>query len=59
MNTSGVATRVVIMVQENHTTDHYFRSMREFGANVATDGPISRTRPPTIRRTTGTPTTGG
>ena len=46
MNTSCVATRVVIMVQENHTTDHYFRSMREFGANVATDGPISP-NPPT------------
>ena len=46
MNTSGVAARVVIMVQENHTTDHYFRSMRAFGANVATDGPISP-NPPT------------
>lgn len=46
MSTSGGATRVVIMVQENHTTDHYFRSMRAFGANVATDGPISP-NPPT------------
>jgi hypothetical protein len=46
MTKSNVVTRVVIMVQENHTTDHYFRSMRAFGANVATDGPISP-NPPT------------
>jgi len=28
---------VVVFVQENHTTDHYFRSMRAWGANVAPD----------------------
>src|ERR1700739_3505981 len=46
MSTPSLVARVVIMVQENHTTDHYFRSMRAFGANVATDGPISP-NPPT------------
>ncbi|MFJ9843576.1 hypothetical protein ACIRYZ_24585 [Kitasatospora sp. NPDC101155] len=30
---------VVIMVQENHTTDTYFRSVRAYGANVATGWP--------------------
>ncbi|MFF2148079.1 hypothetical protein [Kitasatospora sp. NPDC058190] len=30
---------VVIMVQENHTTDNYFRSMPAYGANVATGRP--------------------
>ena len=35
MTKSNVAMRVVIMVQENHTTDNYFRSMRACGANVA------------------------
>jgi phospholipase C len=36
---------VVILVQENHTTDNYFRSMAAFGANVATDWPISPNPP--------------
>ncbi|MBV9603981.1 MAG: hypothetical protein JO027_02675 [Solirubrobacterales bacterium] len=38
--------RVVIMVQENHTTDNYFRSLAPFGANVATDWPVAP-NPPT------------
>ena len=36
---------VVIFVQENHTTDNYFRWMRSFGANVATDWPPSPNPP--------------
>jgi hypothetical protein len=31
---------VVIMVQENHTMDNYFRSMAPWGANVVTDWPV-------------------
>jgi len=31
----GAVSHVVIMVQENHTTDNYFRSMAGYGANVA------------------------
>jgi len=37
---------VVVFVQENHTTDAYFRSMGAWGANVATDWPTA-TNPPT------------
>jgi phospholipase C len=37
---------VVVFVQENHTTDNYFRSMRSWGANVATGWP-SQQNPPT------------
>ncbi|HSP38873.1 MAG TPA: alkaline phosphatase family protein [Frankiaceae bacterium] len=36
---------VVIFVQENHTTDNYFRWMRGFGANVAADWPPSPNPP--------------
>jgi phospholipase C len=36
---SGTVQHVVIFVLENHTTDDYFRSMRAWGANVATDSP--------------------
>ena len=36
---------VVIFVQENHTTDNYFRSMRAWGANVATDWPTQPNPP--------------
>jgi len=45
----GVATmvgRVVVFVQENHTTDNYFRSMRAYGGNVAADCPL-QPNPPT------------
>ena len=37
---------VVIMVQENHTTDNYFRALAAYGANVATNWPTA-TNPPT------------
>jgi len=47
---AGVMTaqvgHVVVFVQENHTTDNYFRSMRAHGANVATDWP-RQPNPPT------------
>jgi hypothetical protein len=39
-------SHVVVLVQENHTTDNYFRSMAAFGANVATGWPKSP-NPPT------------
>ncbi|HEV7664887.1 MAG TPA: alkaline phosphatase family protein [Chloroflexota bacterium] len=32
---------VVIMVQENHTTDNYLHSMAAYGANVATGWPVA------------------
>ena len=37
--------RVVIMVQENHTTDNYFRGLAPYGAAVATDWPLSPNPP--------------
>lgn len=36
---------VVIFVQENHTTDNYFRSMRVWGANVADNWPTAPNPP--------------
>jgi hypothetical protein len=36
---------VIIIVQENHTTDNYFRSMAAYGANVATGWPTSANPP--------------
>jgi Phosphoesterase family len=39
--------RVVIMVQENHTTDNYFRDLAPFGAAVATGWPTSPNPPAT------------
>jgi phospholipase C len=41
----GQVKRVVIIVQENHTVDSYFRGLAPYGANVATDWPIA-TNPP-------------
>ena len=43
---TGTVNHVVVFVQENHTTDNYFRSMRAWGANVATDWPV-QPNPPT------------
>ncbi len=43
-----MATRVghvVVFVQENHTTDNYFRWMRAWGANVAADWPLQPNPP--------------
>ncbi|HZX08578.1 alkaline phosphatase family protein, partial [Kribbella sp.] len=36
---------VIVMVQENHTTDNYFSSMAAYGANVATGWPASANPP--------------
>jgi hypothetical protein len=36
---------VVVFVQENHTTDNYFRSMRPWGANVAEGWPTTPNPP--------------
>src|SRR5262249_54547684 len=36
---------VVIVVQENHTTDNYFRGLAPYGGNVATDWPLSPNPP--------------
>ena len=38
-------TRVIIMVQENHTVDNYFRGLAPYGGNVATDWPIAANPP--------------
>jgi len=38
---SAAINHVVIIVQENHTTDNYFRSMAAYGANVATGWPTA------------------
>jgi Phosphoesterase family len=45
MTQASPVAHVVIMVQENHTTDNYFRSMAVYGANVATDWPLSPNPP--------------
>lgn len=37
--------RVVVMVQENHTTDNYFRSLAPWGVNVVTDWPTQANPP--------------
>lgn len=50
---------VVIMVQENHTTDNYFRSMAAYGANVATGWPVWPIPRRPTSRTTGMRTTAG
>jgi len=44
---TGAVKHVVVFVQENHTTDNYFRSMRAWGVNVATDWPV-QPNPPTV-----------
>lgn len=36
---------VVIMVQENHTIDNYFRALAPYGANVATGWPLTPNPP--------------
>jgi hypothetical protein len=42
---AGRIERVVIMVQENHTIDNYFRDLAPFGAAVATGWPVSPNPP--------------
>jgi hypothetical protein len=41
MAAAGPVEHVVIVVQENHTTDNYFRGLAPYGANVETDWPLS------------------
>lgn len=45
MASSNPIAHVVIMVQENHTTDNYLRSMRGWGADVATGWPTAANPP--------------
>ncbi len=40
-----IIDRVVVFIQENHTTDNYFPSMRAWGGNVATDWPAQPNPP--------------
>ena len=42
---SAPVNHVVIFVQENHTTDNYFRSMAAWGADVADDWPVAANPP--------------
>src|SRR4051794_38518003 len=42
---AALVDHVVVFVQENHTTDNYFRSLRGWGANVADDWPIQPNPP--------------
>ena len=42
---AGQVRRVVILVQENHTVDNYFRGLAPCGAAVATDWPLSPNPP--------------
>jgi len=42
---AGPVKRVVIMIQENHTTDNYFRGLAPYGGAVATDWPLSPNPP--------------
>ncbi len=41
----STVSHVVIMVQENHTTDNYFRVLAPYGANVATGWPATPNPP--------------
>lgn len=36
---------VVVFMQENHTIDNYFRSMRTWGVNIASAWPVSPNLP--------------
>lgn len=42
---AALVGHVVVFVQENHTTDNYFPSMRAFGANVASGWPVQPNPP--------------
>jgi hypothetical protein len=44
--TSRPIKRVVVIIQENHTIDNYFRGLAPWGANVATDWPTCPNPPP-------------
>ena len=45
MSSSQAVEHVVIVVQENHTTDNYFRTLAAYGANVASDWPLTPNPP--------------
>src|SRR4051794_13321001 len=45
MSEAALVGRVVVIVQENHTTDNYFRALRRYGANVATGWPTTPNPP--------------
>jgi len=45
MPADGLVEHVVILVQENHTTDNYFRALAPYGGNVASDWPLSPNPP--------------
>jgi Phosphoesterase family len=45
MTEAASVGRVVVIVQENHTTDNYFRPLRRYGANVATGWPTTPNPP--------------
>jgi len=38
---AAIVKRVVVFVQENHTTDNYFRALAPYGANVVTGWPTT------------------
>jgi hypothetical protein len=42
---AAVTTRVVVFVQENHTTDNYFRGLAPYGARVASHWPLTPNPP--------------
>ncbi|GAC1510190.1 MAG: hypothetical protein NVS2B16_09980 [Chloroflexota bacterium] len=46
---SGAGLKVVVFVQENHTLDNYFVSLRPWGANVATGWPAGGNPPASDR----------
>ena len=43
---AGPIRRVIVMIQENHTTDNYFRGLAPWGANIDTTLPICNNPPP-------------
>ena len=43
---AGAIKRVVILIQENHTTDNYFRGLAPWGANVEANLPTCQNPPP-------------
>jgi hypothetical protein len=45
MSVEASVMRVVVFVQENHTTDNYFRGLAPYGARVASHWPLSPNPP--------------
>jgi hypothetical protein len=41
----AAVTRVVVLIQENHTTDNYFSGLADYGVNVATGWPVQANPP--------------